>query len=89
MEPLETFAPRFKIPYGVAYMAGAASTFWAGLTKQTPGVPLNGVKMAKHRMFFDPSRAIEELGLPQTPLATTLADAVAWFRERGMVPAQA
>ncbi|HBP19490.1 MAG TPA: NAD-dependent dehydratase [Planctomycetes bacterium] len=81
--------PRFKIPYGVAYMAGAASTFWAGLTKQTPGVPLNGVKMAKHRMFFDPSRAIEELGLPQTPLATTLADAVAWFRERGMVPAQA
>ena len=80
--------PRFKIPYGVAYMAGAVSTLWADLTKRPPGVPLNGVKMAKHRMFFDPSRAIEELGLPQTPLATTVADAVAWFRERGMVPAQ-
>lgn len=80
--------PRFKIPYGVAYMAGVASTFWADhVTKKTPGVPLNGVKMARHRMFFDPSRAIAELGLPQTPLETTVTDAVAYFREMGYVPA--
>ena len=80
--------PRFKIPYGVAYMAGAVSTFWADRVSGTePGVPLNGVKMARHRMFFDPSRAIAELGLPQTPLQETVRDAVAWFRERGLVPA--
>ena len=33
----------------------------------------------------DPTRAIHELGLPQTPLATALAEAVAWFRENGYV----
>ncbi|RMG10112.1 MAG: NAD-dependent epimerase/dehydratase family protein [Planctomycetota bacterium] len=74
--------PRFKIPYGVAWMAGAVSTFVADtITHRPPGVPLNGVRMARHRMFFDPSRAVRELGLPQTPLRTTLEDAVAWFRE--------
>jgi dihydroflavonol-4-reductase len=31
----------------------------------------------------DPSRAIRELGLPQTPLRTAFAEAVAWFREQG------
>lgn len=80
--------PRFKMPYGVAYLAGAASTFWADhVSGRAPGVPLSGVKMARHRMFFDPTRAIEELALPQTPIETTVADAVAYFRELGVVPA--
>ena len=30
----------------------------------------------------DPSRAIRELGLPQTPLETAFREAVAWFREQ-------
>lgn len=78
--------PRFRIPYGVAYMAGAVSTFVADrITGKPPGVPLNGVKMAKHRMYFDPTRAIDELGLPQTPIDRTVRDAVAWFRDRGLV----
>ena len=33
----------------------------------------------------DPSKAIRELGLPQTPLATAFAEAVRWFRENGYV----
>ncbi len=33
----------------------------------------------------DPSRAIRELGLPQTPLETAFAEAVAWFRQNGYV----
>lgn len=73
--------PRFKVPYGVAWMAGAVSTFVADhITHQTPGVPLEGVRMSKHRMYFDPSRAIAELDLPQTPLEQTVRDAVAWYR---------
>jgi dihydroflavonol-4-reductase len=31
----------------------------------------------------DPSKAVRELGLPQTPLATAMAEAVRWFKERG------
>lgn len=33
----------------------------------------------------DPSRAIAELGLPQTPLGVAFSEAVAWFRAQGMV----
>ena len=33
----------------------------------------------------DPSKAIHELGLPQTPLETAFAEAIAWFRENGYV----
>jgi dihydroflavonol-4-reductase len=41
--------------------------------------------MAKYRMWFDPAKAVRELGLPQTPPKQALADAVEWFRETGRV----
>lgn len=80
-------APRFRIPYAVAWTAGAVSTLVSDwVTHRPPAVPLNGVRMSRHRMFFDPSRAVSELGLPQTPLETTVRDAVAWFRDRDLAP---
>jgi dihydroflavonol-4-reductase len=75
-------APRFRLPYFVAYLAGAVSTFVANRLGHPPAVPLVGVKLARHRMYFDPSRAITELGLPQTPIETAVRDGVAWFREQ-------
>jgi dihydroflavonol-4-reductase len=42
--------------------------------------------MARKRMFFSAARAVRELGLPQTPAEDALADAVAWFVERGYAP---
>lgn len=81
-------APRFRIPYPVAFLAGTLSTLWADrVSHELPSVPLNGVKMARHRMFFDSSRAIDELGLPQTPLEETVRDAVAYLRSQGLVRA--
>jgi dihydroflavonol-4-reductase len=41
--------------------------------------------MAKYKMFFNPAKAIRELGLPQTPPRQALADAVEWFRVQGYV----
>jgi len=35
--------------------------------------------------YIDASKAITELGLPQTPLETAIADSVEWFRENGYV----
>jgi len=43
------------------------------------------VQMAKYKMFFNPAKAIRELGLPQTPPQKALADAVEWFRNNGYV----
>ena len=75
-------APRIKLPYWVAYTAGLACE-WASdnITHQPPSVPLAGVKMAKYFMYFDPSKAIKELGLPQNPVENALEQAVRWFKE--------
>ncbi|MCL1475057.1 hopanoid-associated sugar epimerase [Argonema antarcticum] len=47
---------------------------------KAPSVPLDGVRMATQTMYYDPSKAVRELGLPQTAIETALKDAVAWFR---------
>jgi dihydroflavonol-4-reductase len=80
-------APRVKLPYAVAWVAGAVSTALATyVTRQPPAVPLEAVKMARRRMFFDPGKAVRELGLPQTPVREAFQDAIGWFEERGYIP---
>ena len=46
------------------------------VTGKPPRAPLAGVRMAKYKMWFNPAKAIRELGLPQTPVTEALADAV-------------
>ena len=41
--------------------------------------------MARKLMFFDPSKAVRELELPQRPVEEALEDAVRWFRDSGVV----
>jgi dihydroflavonol-4-reductase len=50
-----------------------------------PTVALDGVKMSAQKMYYDSSRAVRELGLPQSSIEQALADAVAWYRERRYV----
>jgi dihydroflavonol-4-reductase len=52
---------------------------------KTPTVPIDGVRMAQQRMYYDASKAIRELGLPQSPLNVALKDAVDWFVSNGYV----
>lgn len=79
-------APRICLPYtpilALAYFFQALST----LTHREPLIPLDGVRMARKLMFFDSSKAVRELGLPQTPVEDALREAVAWFREQGYAP---
>jgi dihydroflavonol-4-reductase len=79
-------APRFRVPYGVAWMAALGMEGAARVTGRPPQVPLNAVRMARKRMYFSAEKAVRELGLPQTPAEDALRDAVAWFVERGYAP---
>jgi len=76
-------APRLRIPYLVALGAAHADEILSRFTHRPPKAPLAGVRMAKHKMYFNPAKAIRELGLPQTPPQQALADAVEWFRANG------
>ena len=51
------------------------------ITHAPPRIPLEGVKMAKYVMHYDCTKALRELGLPQTPVETALEKAVRWFRD--------
>ena len=78
-------APKWQIPYSAALCAAYADEALSVLTQRPPKAPLAGVRMARHKMFFNPAKAIRELGLPQTPPKKALADAVEWFRQNGYV----
>ncbi|HEY6084876.1 MAG TPA: NAD-dependent dehydratase, partial [Nitrospira sp.] len=74
-------APRIKLPR-MAILPLAYVNHWvANLTGQPPRIPLEGIKMAKYKMHYDCSKAIRELGLPQTPPEVALEKAVRWFRD--------
>ena len=52
---------------------------------KTPTIPIDGVRMSQHPMYYDATKAVSELGLPQTPIHTALKDAVDWFVSNGYV----
>jgi dihydroflavonol-4-reductase len=78
-------APRWRIPYGVALATGYVSEWIAGWTKKPPLVPLAGVQMARHPMYFTAQKAVRQLGLPQSPIDAAMRQAVQWFRAHGYV----
>jgi dihydroflavonol-4-reductase len=78
-------APKWQIPYAVALGAAYVDEAFSLVTRRPPKAPLAGVRMARHKMFFNPAKAIRELGLPQTPPNRALADAAEWFRQNGYV----
>jgi dihydroflavonol-4-reductase len=78
-------APKIRIPYGVAITAGYISESLSRLTRKPPRVPLSGVRMARHPMYFSAQKAIRELGLPQSPIEQALQVAVQWYRDHGYV----
>ncbi len=78
-------APKFQVPYAIALAAAHVDEMISKFSGKPPKAPLAGVRMAKYKMFFNPTKAIRELDLPQTPPRQALADAVAWFRANGQL----
>jgi dihydroflavonol-4-reductase len=78
-------APRLRIPHWIPLAVAAVDTSLARLVGRTPEIPIESVRLSRHRMFFDAGKAVRELGLPQTPIEEALERAVRWFRENGYV----
>jgi dihydroflavonol-4-reductase len=73
-------APRTQVPYALAYAAGLVSTGWANLTGKPPMAPLEGVRMARKRMFVSTAKARRELFFQPGPVNLALDRAIHWFR---------
>jgi dihydroflavonol-4-reductase len=76
-------APRVRLPYTPILLAAYINEGIARITGKEPLIPLAGVQMAAKFMFFDSTKAVQELGLPQTPVKDALLRAVEWFRNNG------
>ena len=76
-------APAVRIPYAVAYAAGVVSTAWARVAGGEPRAPLDGVKMARKKMWVKHDKAVRELGYRPMPAGDALQRAVSWFRSNG------
>jgi dihydroflavonol-4-reductase len=82
----EIKAPQHRIPLWLALGAGYVDEFFSGkVLRRHPKVPVAAVKTARKVRHFDCSKAINELGLPQTPVERALESAVRWFAENGYV----
>lgn len=75
-------APRIRLPRMPLLLAGYVNEAISRITGREPLIPVAGVQMAAKFMFFDSSKAIRELDLPQTPVEDALGRAVDWFRSR-------
>lgn len=78
-------APEKSIPVAVPMtVAWIGENVLARLGK-SPTVPLDGVKMGTKTMYYDASKAVRELGLPQTDITKALQRSVDWYRANGYV----
>ncbi len=78
--------PKFRLPYlPVLFAACIDETISTLLTHRPPRIPLTGVRMARKYMYFDASRAVRELHLPQSPVEHAMEQAIEWFRKNNYV----
>jgi dihydroflavonol-4-reductase len=78
-------APSMKIPHGLALGVAYMNTAFSRLIGKEPQIPVEGVKIAQHKMFVDTSRARRELGFKPGPVRVALERAVRWYSDNGYV----
>jgi len=78
-------APKLKIPHGLALGVAYANTAFSRLLGREPSIPVEGVKIARHMMFVNGTRAQKELGFQPASVAAALERAVRWYLDNGYV----
>ena len=78
-------APRVRLPHAIALAAGYADEFLARLSGREPSIPVEGVKMSRHKMFVESNKAERELGYKPGSVEAALARAVCWYTDHGYV----
>jgi dihydroflavonol-4-reductase len=82
-------APRLKLPHVVALAAGYADEWYSRLAGREPQIPVEGVKMSRHKMFVESDKAARELGYAPGKIEAGLERAVRWYADHGYVPSLA
>lgn len=77
--------PWLRVPHGLLYPFAVAAEARARVTRREPFLTIDGLRMARHKMFFSSAKAERDLGYRPRPYRDALAEALAWFRTHGFV----
>ena len=75
-------APQNLIPHFIPHTCAWIDELILSSVGKKPAVSLDGVKMARQKMYYDATKAVKELGLPQSPIKPALQKAVDWFQKK-------
>jgi len=72
-------APRLRLPRAMLLPLAYAAEALARLSGRETRITVDGVRMARHRMYFSSAKAVRELGYRWRPAQQAIDDAVRWF----------
>ena len=78
--------PYARLPRQVLWPVAVASEAMARRFGVEPRVTREMLAMSRKKMFFSSAKARAELGYVARPAAEAVGDAIAWFRQEGMLP---
>ncbi|MBT6095560.1 MAG: NAD-dependent epimerase/dehydratase family protein [Rhodospirillaceae bacterium] len=79
--------PTLQLPHNLILPIAGLAEIWTRLTGgHEPFATIDGVRMAKKKMYFSSAKAERDLGYTCRSARQALTDAVAWFRENGYCP---
>jgi dihydroflavonol-4-reductase len=73
--------PRLRLPIAAVYPFAFVAELWAHWSGREPFATRDGLRMARHHMFFSDAKARRELGHVARPYREAISDAIAWFRQ--------
>ncbi len=76
-------APKLKLPHAAVLPIAHASELFARMFGGEPLATVDGVRMARKRMFFSSRKARESLGYGFRSSTEAIRDAVEWFKSNG------
>lgn len=86
MEILDIKKPVIPIPFLLAKMGGyLALWFTQMISRKPPLITPEAVAISELHLAADCSKAVRELGLPQTDIRISLVDALIWFSNNGYI----
>jgi dihydroflavonol-4-reductase len=75
--------PRWRVPIAPLFPLAVLAEGVGLITGREPFLTLDGLRMARHLMFFNDAKARRELGYSTRPYRDGIVDAIAWFRQQG------
>jgi dihydroflavonol-4-reductase len=79
-------APTIRLPRQAIYPLAVVAEAFGRITGREPFVTVDGLRMAKKKMYFSSAKAIRDLGYTARPSREALRDAIDWFRTAGYCP---